>query len=224
MSSPYKVPIAIILGGAIIAFAVYVNVRGEGPPQTPGKGNPALVRPVGPADHILGSPLAPVKIIVYSDFDCDYCRSFHQAMRVVIANAGTDGDVAWVHRQFPLTELHPNAFKHAQAAECVAQVGGNEAFWKFADSLFTKQPVDPRDYGSLAQAAGVPGTAFATCYSKVPQEIDERIMADRQNALDTGSIGTPYSILLAPGKQPVVMDGAYTVAAIELLIQQALQK
>lgn len=223
MRPSYTVPIAILIGGMIIAFAVYTTVRGDAVPTTPGKGNLSLVRPVGSSDHILGNPLAPVQIIVYSDFECNYCRDFHQAMRVVIANAGVDGNVAWIYRPFPLTELYPNAFKHAQAAECVAEVGGNDAFWKFADSLFANQPVDPREYGSLAQAAGVSGNAFATCYSAVPREIDTRITANRQNALDIGAVGTPFSVLLSPNKPPMIMDGAYTAAAIELLIEQALQ-
>jgi len=52
----------------------------------------------------------------------------------IIANEGVGGNVAWVFREFPLIEIHPNALFNARAAECVAQVAGNDAFWKFADS------------------------------------------------------------------------------------------
>ena len=144
MKSTFTIPVAIILGGIIVAVAVYFSVARPAERSTSsGTGNPALVRPVGSSDHILGSPTAPVMIVEYSDFDCDYCKGFHDILHQVIASEGADGKVAWIFRQFPLTELHPNARKHAEAAECVAKVAGNDAFWKFADALFKNQPTDP---------------------------------------------------------------------------------
>jgi protein-disulfide isomerase len=223
MSSKYTVPIAIIIGGAIVAGAVYFSLA-QTPKTSSGTGNPALVRPVGASDHILGNPAAPIMIIEYADFDCDYCKGFEQTLQKVIANAGADGNVAWVYRQFPLTELHPNALKHAEAAECVAKVSTNEAFWKFADLLYARQPVDPSQYGTLAAGLGISGSAFTNCYTNAATEVDARIMADRQNALDSGAVGTPYSLIVSPGKVPIVLDGAYTEDALVALINQVLRK
>jgi len=220
MKSSLTIPIAIAVGGVIVALAVYVSMPKVAPTSA---GNPALVRPAGATDHILGNPAAPVLIVEYSDFDCEYCKSFHETLHQVIANAGVHGKVAWVFRQFPLTELHPNALSHARAAECAAEVGGNDAFWKFADLLFNNQPVNPTRYGELARSAGILGdTAFASCYSTASTTLTARIMADRQNALDIGAQGTPYSLILTPGKPPIVMDGAYSYDAVKDLVEQAL--
>lgn len=221
MKSSITVPLAIIVGGIIVAIAVYISV-----PKSAGTdsnvGNPSLVRPVGAADHILGNPAAKVMIVEYSDFDCEFCKHFHETLHQVIANQGASGQVAWVFREFPLTEIHPNALSHAKAAECVAAVAGNDMFWKFTDSLFKNQPVNPSSYGELASGVGISGDAFATCYASASSTLTARIMADRQNALDMSARGTPYSLILVTGKPPVVMAGGYSYDAVKELVDQAL--
>lgn len=213
------IPVAIVIGGVIVAVAVYASM-----PKVSGTsaGNSVLVRPVGTQDHILGNPAARVMIVEYSDFDCDYCKGFNDTLHQIIANAGINGDVAWVYRQFPLTEIHPNAFAHARAAECVATVAGNDAFWRFSETLFKNQPVATAQYGVLAARVGVSGDAFATCYSTASSTITARIMSDRQNALDIGAQGTPYSLILVDGKPSTVMNGAYSYDAVKQLVDQAL--
>ena len=216
------IPLAIILGGVIVATAVYFSIAYI-PSTSSSRGSPALVRPVGADDHILGNPTASVMVIEYADFDCDYCKDFEDIMQQIIANEGVRGQIAWVYRHFPLTELHPNAFKHARAAECVATTAGNDAFWKFADALFKNQPTDPARYGELAASAGASAETFTTCYTNAATTVDARIRADRQNALDAGASGTPYSLILIKDIPPVVVDGAYSYDALKLLIDEALQ-
>jgi protein-disulfide isomerase len=222
MNSSVKIPLAIIAGGIIIAVAVYASMPKR--VQT-GAGDPALVRPISASDHILGNPAAKVLIVEYCDFDDEFCKSLDDTLHQVIASEGTNGEVAWVFREFPLTELHPNALAHAKAAECVAQVAGNDAFWKFANLLFANQPVDPANYGTLAKEANIPGEAFATCYSSesAAKPLMEHIAADRQNALDSGAVGTPYSLIVVAGRPPIVMDGAYPYDAVKQLVDQALR-
>lgn len=219
MNQSLRIPIAIVLGGIIVAIAVYISV-----PKSPlaSAGGAALVRPVSTNDHILGNPTAPVMIVEYSDFDCTFCKDFNDTLHAVIANEGVNGKVAWVYREFPLTELHPNALSHAKAAECVAETAGNDAFWKFEDTLYKRQPVAPEQYGEIASDAGISNTSFATCFANASTTIDARIAADRQNALDMGANGTPYSVLLVAGKAPVVMNGAYSYDAVQQLIDAAL--
>lgn len=219
MKSSYTIPLAIIIGGIIVAIALYVSVPKS---ATPSGGNPELVRPVGASDHILGNPAAEVMVVEYSDFDCTYCKGFNDVMHQIIANQGVNGQVAWVYREFPLTEIHPNALSHARAAECAAQVAGNDMFWKFETALFANQPIDPANYGTIAKAIGITSDAFATCVSTASSTLDARIMADRQNALDMGAQGTPYSLILVNGKAPVVMAGGYSYDAAKQLIDQAL--
>ncbi len=221
MSNNLKVPIAIVAGGLVVAVAVYVTTPRRVPSTV---GNPALVRPVDASDHVFGNPDAPVKIIEYADFDCDYCQGFSETMREIIASTGTKGRVAWIYREFPLTEIHPNALKHAEAAECAALAGGTDAFWKFTDLLFKSQPIDPTKYGIFAQKVGIPGDAFATCFMQASTTVVSRIMADRENAFAVGAEGTPYSLIVVDGKAPVVMNGAYGYEDVKQLVDDTLAK
>jgi protein-disulfide isomerase len=219
MNSSITIPLAIVMGGTILAVAVYVSIPKSQPKIG---GDPALVRPVGTDDHTLGNPAAPVVIIEYSDFDCTFCKDFHNTLHQIIANEGANGKVAWVYRHFPLSQIHPNALSHARASECIAKVSGNDAFWKFTDALFANQPASPSSYGELASSIGISGDAFASCYAKVPAEIEARLADDRKNAEDVGAQGTPYSLVLVAGKAPIVMNGAYSYDAVKQVIDQAL--
>lgn len=220
MRSSYTIPIAIVLGGLLVAVAVYAVTPKR--PST-GTGNPAMVRPVGAQDHIFGNPDAPVMIVEYSDYDCEFCKDFDETLHQVIANAGVHGQVAWVFRQFPLTEIHPDALKHAEAAECAALADGNDAFWKFSDLLFANQPADPAKYGAYAQQAGVPSEAFSTCFMQASTTVLDRINADRENAFAVGAQGTPYSLILVAGKPPVVIGSAYPYEIVQALVDEALK-
>lgn len=225
MRSSYAIPAAIIIGGIIVAVAVYISVPQIAPTKAQ---NAALVRPVSASDHIFGNPAAPIVIIEYCDFDSAYCANFNETLHQIIANEGVEGQVAWVFREFPLTEIHPNALALARAAECAGTVGGsdatanNDAFWNFANALFANEPVDPSLLSNEASDAGLSGNAFANCYATASSTLDARIMADRQNALDMGADGTPFSIVLVNGKNPTVMDGAYPYGAVKQIIDQDL--
>lgn len=222
MKTSQTIPVAILIGGVIVAIAVYLSVTASEPSTASGSGNPSAVRPVNSTDHILGSPSAQVDIIEYSDFDCSFCKGYDTTLHQVISDMGGSGKVAWVYREFPLTELHPNAFTHAEAAECASLVSGNDAFWKFADSLFANQPTDPNRYGELAKAAGIDTTAFAACYQNAKATVDPRINADIQNGKDAGANGTPYTVITTTGKTPIVIPGAYSYADVESAVNQLL--
>lgn len=84
-----------------------------------------------PGDHIKGSANASVKIIEYSDLECPYCKIFHETLKRAVAEGG--GNVSWVYRHWP---IHQNSFEKLTAAECVAKLKGNDAFWKYIDLLF----------------------------------------------------------------------------------------
>ena len=82
-------------------------------------GTTDAVRPVTREDHIKGNPDAPIKIVEYSDFECPFCKRFHDTMNEVMSEVD-NGQVAWVFRHFPLDQLHPvKARAVAVASECV---------------------------------------------------------------------------------------------------------
>jgi len=82
-------------------------------------------------DHIIGNINAPIVIVEYADLECPYCKKFTQTMKDVVAES--NGNVAWVYRHFI---VHQNALPKAAAAECVAKLKGNDAFWKYIDLVF----------------------------------------------------------------------------------------
>ncbi len=221
MESSRRIPVSIIVGGLIIALALYVSMGGHFFPASKPHSSISFIRAVGAADHMFGNPVAPIVIVEYADFDCDYCKGFFDTLHSIVANTGTKGEVAWVYREFPLTELHPNALAHARASECAGQVAGNTIFWDFAGLLYANQPVDPSTYGALAERAGVPGDAFLACYTDAAAQVGARIEADRRNALDIGAPGTPFAVILVQGKVSAVIDGAYSYDAVKQLVDQA---
>ena len=93
---------------------------------------PTYVRPTQD-DHVRGTlATSSARIIEYGDIDCPFCKKVHP---VVASIQQEIPNTAWIYRHYPLTRLHPFALQKAVATECVAQLGGEEAFWKYLDSL-----------------------------------------------------------------------------------------
>lgn len=82
-------------------------------------------------DYVRGDRNSRIYLIEYSDYDCPFCGRFHTTSQRLV----NEGKVAWVYRQFPLPQLHPDAETKSAAAICAGKVGGNEAFWEFSDAL-----------------------------------------------------------------------------------------
>ena len=216
-SNPYAVPAAIVFGFALIAAAIFFtgDKTVQPSPQQKETAQQEETLPTGPAspvtaeDHILGNPNAPIVIVEYSDFDCPFCKNFHMTMKQIMDDYGADGKVAWVYRHFPLEQLHPSAPHIAAASECVAKLGGNESFWKFADLIFeereTNQPTNTARLGEFAQTAGVDEAAFNACVQN--KETTDLVEADFVDGLKAGAKGTPYSVIQVAG-QELVINGA----------------
>lgn len=155
-------------------------------------------RAVNPeSDLIFGNPNAAVSIIVYSDFECPYCKSYHDTPKQV-ATAMAPG-VNVVFRNFPLTFHDPVATQEAVAAICAYEQGGNEAFWRYADGIMAKtgsnakgMPGD-KPLQALAERDHLNLEAFDACLSSVKP--GEKVAADLQDGQNAGVNGTPATIL-----------------------------
>ena len=84
-------------------------------------------------DHVRGPLAAPVTLVEYGDFECPYCGRAEPAVRELLRDFG---DVRYVWRHLPLTDVHPRARMAAEAAEAAADQG---AFWEMHDLLLDHQ-------------------------------------------------------------------------------------
>jgi protein-disulfide isomerase len=228
------VPLAIIFGFGLIAIAIYMsgasaptptdtaNTNTGEPTQT---GDLTKINPVTEDDHIRGNPNAPIIFVEYSDYDCPFCKNFHETMNRIMDEYGTTGDVAWVYRHFPLEQLHPSAPKIAEASECVADLGGNTAFWTFSDLVFeerdTNEPTDMSRLSEFAVTAGVAEAAFTACLESGQKEA--AVNEDAADAIEIGGRGTPHTIILVGGEQGVI-NGAQPYATVKQIVDDLIEQ
>lgn len=228
------IPGAIVIAGIIVAGAIIfgggtsqvaTNTEGTQAPPTQTTSSTDDYRKITSKDHILGNPNALVKIIEYSDFECPFCKRFHKTMNTIIDTQGPNGDVAWVYRHFPLDSLHPrNARRAAVASECANELGGNDAFWKFANGWFEVSPSNDRtDFevvvANLVRDIGLNEDAFNECLSS--GKYDSHVQEDVDDAVATGGRGTPWSIVVAPNGKTFPLNGAQPLSVVEQLIELA---
>jgi protein-disulfide isomerase len=184
----------------------------------------AAMRPVSKGrDHIRGNPEAPVTLIEYSDFECPFCKRFHVTVKKLVEESG--GQVRWVYRHFPLEQLHPvKARREALASECAAELGGNEAFWKFADRFYELTPSNNRTdvdtvLPRIAREIGLDHAKFAACLASGRH--DRRVQEDYENATATGGRGTPWSIVVSKRGKTYPLSGALSLTAVKELVERA---
>ena len=217
----FVIPAAIVIAAALIAGAIYLNGSNTKKVDTQPEADipEVTMRPVDSTDHIRGNPNAPILLVEYSDYDCPFCSQFHETMKRIMDTYGTTGKVAWVYRHFPLAQLHPNAAEIAAASECVAELGGNDAFWKFTDLVFTEKPIESQNgqqyigstditrLGEFAERAGVDKGRFELCHNS--DKYKDAISASVAEAQKAGGTGTPHTLIVAGNQVLGTIPGAY---------------
>ncbi len=99
---------------------------------------PCLAASVGDADKgkIFGNPNAPVKLNLYSDFQCPACKAFHeQVLPTLMQDYIVPGKVCLVSHEFPLP-MHPYSRQAADFATAAARIG---RYQQVVDALFRNQ-------------------------------------------------------------------------------------
>jgi protein-disulfide isomerase len=176
------------------------------------------------ADHarIEGSASAPVWVIEVSDFQCPFCRQFHDDSYDALKRAYVDsGKVRLAYVNFPLS-MHHNAFAASEAAMCAA---AQDKFWPMHDVLFTTQkrweglPAPQQMFDSLAAAQGVDMPTYGKCMSE--HLTKPLIEADIDRATRQGVESTPTFLIggmMVTGAQPLAnfrqaIDSVLTIAS-----------
>jgi len=177
------------------------------------------VIPVATAeDHILGSPDAEVVMITYTDYECPFCQRFHPVAKEIKEEFGDK--IAIVNRNYPLA-FHPKAQKTAEAAECVAELGGNDAYWKMADMIFEKMPdLEVSQLGDLAASVGVNKANFDSCLAS--GKYAEKINTEMNIAAQAGIQGTPGSAIIGKNGKREFVPGALPFDQVKQLVEKVL--
>ncbi len=221
---PYLLPVVIVVAGLIIAVALYV-VRTGSETYTSLKNIGALL-PVTTDDHILGNPEASVKVITYSDIDCEYCKTFRESMEQLVADESEHGGIAWVYRHYPQPAQHLYAKKHALASECAYLLGKDTAFFAFVRALNQIAPggaqFDPAGYGVVAETLSLPKEELLNCIAGEKTAI--RVERDISNALAIGADALPYSVLVVDGKAPVPISGSLSYQELKAVVDKASER
>ena len=139
-----------------------------------------------------GAAKSAVLIVDFSDLQCPHCKIAFPTLERLIAE---EPQAKLVYQHFPLP-MHPWAQKAAQYADCVAQKN-NDAFWKFARSVFEQQDtIKPEDadakFTEFATASGVDGKAVAACAAEPATAARVKQQFDLGRELDVNATPTVF--------------------------------
>ncbi len=140
-------------------------------------------------DIQMGDKESEVKLFLFSDFQCPYCKAFHEGtLKKILAAYGNK--VMFVYKNYPLS-FHPQAENAALAAECANEQG---KFMAYADKLFANQVSWGKTQGTAsfkayAQQAGLNASQFNQCLDD--KKYADKVNGDKADADNFGISGTP---------------------------------
>jgi len=205
----------ILLGYVVWGTDLTENVAIEAQsPQTAAQaGGPVIEAPVPtsepeyvrydvPSDgfYAIGPEDAPITIIQFSDYQCPFCRRWHQEVYQSLL-AAYPGKIKLVYRNLPLTSIHPDAFPAAEAAMCA---GEQNAYWQYHEKLFASELLGTEVYKQYARDLGLDMTTFEACITD--HKYQQAIQEDSDFAINLGVRSTPTFFingLAVVGAQPL---------------------
>jgi Na+/H+ antiporter NhaA len=160
-------------------------------------------------DHIRGPIEAPVTIVEYGDFECPYCGLAEPIVRELLNDFG---EVRYVWRHLPLSDVHPRAQLAAEASECAADQG---AFWEMHDLLLqNQQALRPGDLAGYAARLGLDVDRFTNDLREHAGA--GRVAEDVDSADLSGVSGTPTFFINGSRHY-----GAYDIATLSAAVRAA---
>ncbi len=116
-----------VLAAIILVFVGIFALSGDKTSDTSGKQTSKGT----PTEHLQGVGSTGVTLVEYGDYQCPYCQQYYLTIKQV--QAQFNDEIKFQFRNYPLTNLHPNAFAAARAAEAADQQG---KFWEMHDALY----------------------------------------------------------------------------------------
>ena len=141
--------------------------------------------PVSSTDHVQGDPHAPVTLVEYGDYQCPACGAAFPIVKAVQTHFGKE--LRFVFRNFPLTQIHPEAESAAETAEFA---GAHGHFWDVHDALYENQEeLGLPLYLDLAEALNLPQKALREALET--RAFRTKVRSDFMGGLKSGVNGTP---------------------------------
>jgi len=169
------------------------------------------VEVAGDPSRLRGNPMAPVRIVEFSEFQCPYCRRAQPTIAAIVEKYGDK--VSHSFRDFPLRDIHPNAQKAAEAARCASEQG---KFWEYYKTLFANFGLLSReDLTRHAQSVGLDLPSFDQCVDSGKHAA--AVEADVQDGLRAGANSTPTFFI-----NGIALLGAQPQSAFEEVIDKEL--
>jgi protein-disulfide isomerase len=152
------------------------ELKKAGPPIRVVMDAPRTAIMVNPDDPSDGKADAPVTVVEFSDFQCPFCQRVMPTLKQLRTKYGDRMRLVW--KDFPLTQIHPQAFVAAQAGNCAREQG---KFWEYHDKLFGNQSaLQPDGLKKYAADVGLDTAKFNQCLDSAKYE------ARVQDALGVG--------------------------------------
>lgn len=231
----YFLPVSILIAALLIGGSVIYSAGKKAEPTKVAE-NPAVnqeaqvpsfsydkIRAVTEDDFIKGDINAPVKIVLYSDTECPFCKRFHTTMQEIMTKYGNK--VAWVYRFMPLDGLHQYARKEAEALACAGDLGGDAKMFAFMDRIMelttSNDGLEPTELPKIATYVGLDKTKFTSCLDS--GKFADLVEKDVQEAQSAGIQGTPFSVVLGPNGAKDQVAGAYPTSEVSKIIDAMLK-
>ena len=185
-------------------------------------------------DPVLGDrSQAKVAIVEFSDYECPFCKKFHEETHDALVKKYVDtGKAVIVFKDFPLSFHEPMASKEAIAANCVQKLVGDNAYFSYGALLYANTATNGKGMSDakmtdLATSVGATREAFANCTAN--NDFKNEIAEDVAEGAKASITGTPAFIigtLHADGTitEGTKLVGAQPLAAFEKSIEAALRK
>jgi protein-disulfide isomerase len=150
---------------------------------------------------------APITMIVFSDYECPFCRRAEDTVEQVLKTY--DGKIRYVFRDYPLP-FHQKARPAAVAANCAIPQG---KFWEFNQKAF-KGDITPDGLKKIAGEVGMDAKQFDECVAKNDQKSIDK---DVEDGGSVGVNGTPAFFINGRG-----LSGAQPFEAFKEIIDDEL--
>ncbi len=144
--------------------------------------------PVLKEDPVLGPADAPVTIVIFSDFQCPFCKRVEDTMKKVRETYGNDVRIVWKDNTLP---FHPRAKPAAALARMAYDTKGDKGFWDAHEALFESQPkLEDADLEGIAKKLGIDWARTKAAIDS--GKYDKLFGASMDLAADFGAQGTPH--------------------------------